>query len=158
MGTPSFITQLRTHIGHDLLWLIGAECVIVRSAPRTEVLLVQRADNGIWTNVAGIVEPGEHPRVTVVREAEEEASVQVAAPRLLWVRVSEQITYPNGDQCQYLDHGFVADWLTGEARVGDDESMAVGWFAPDALPSPIAPRAAELIDLALAPAGDVVLG
>ena len=40
----------------------------------------------------------------------------------------------NGDLATYLDHTFACTWLDGEAYVADDESVEVGWFAPDALP------------------------
>jgi hypothetical protein len=50
------------------------------------------------------------------------------------VSVSSLLHYPNGDQAQYLDLTFRCRPVAGEARVNDDESLEVGWFAPDALP------------------------
>lgn len=135
MATPAFITELRRRIGHDLLWLIGCSGVVLRGeGPDTEVLLVRRADDGRWTPVCGIVEPGERPDQTVVREAAEEAGVQVRVESLLRIDVGEPITYPNGDRCQYLDHDFWCRWLSGEPRVGDDESSEVGFFPVGDLP------------------------
>ncbi len=137
MGTPDFITELRRHVGHAPLWLIGTAAVVLRDAQwGPEVLLVRRSDTAEWSLVSGIVDPGEHPRDTIVREAMEETQVTIKVERMLWVVVDEPITYPNGDECQYLNHGFAARWVSGEARVGDEESTEVGWFPVDALPTP----------------------
>ncbi|MCC2592337.1 NUDIX domain-containing protein [Tessaracoccus sp. OS52] len=137
MPIPDFIAELRSRIGTAPLWLAGAAAVILRDGPAgPEVLLVRRSDTGEWSLVSGIVDPGEHPVDTLVREATEEAGVEIEVEQLLWLTVGDPITYPNGDQCQFLDHGFLARWVSGEAVVGDDESTAVGWFPVDSLPSP----------------------
>jgi 8-oxo-dGTP pyrophosphatase MutT (NUDIX family) len=56
MPIPQF--DLRAAIGHAPLWLIGVTAVVIRD---DEVLLIERADNGIWAPVTGIVDPGEEP-------------------------------------------------------------------------------------------------
>ena len=63
MPTPDFVLDLRARIGHDLLWLSGVSAVVLRPAPGggEEVLLVRRSDNGAWTPVTGIIDPGEEP-------------------------------------------------------------------------------------------------
>ena len=70
MPTPDFILRLREKIGHDLLWLPGVTAVVLDD--RNRVLLGRRADNGRWTLITGILEPGEQPAVGVVREVLEE--------------------------------------------------------------------------------------
>ncbi len=50
------------------------------------------------------------------------------------VQALEQVTYMNGDICQYMDITFRCRAVGGEARVNDDESLEVGWFTVDALP------------------------
>ena len=131
MPVPDFILRLRERIGHDLLWLPGATAVVLAE---DRVLLVQRADNGRWAPVSGIVDPGEHPEETVVREALEEAGVTCEVEALAWVNVTEPISYPNGDVSQYLDLTYRCRWLGGEPYVADDESLDVRWFSLDALP------------------------
>ena len=132
MPTPDFIVRLRRKIGHDPLWLPGATAVVLNG---DEVLLVRRSDNGEWTPVTGIVDPGEHPEQTATREVMEETGVFCAVDALVWVNVSEPTVHVNGDQAQYLDHTFRCRYLTGTARVADDESADVGWFAVDDLPA-----------------------
>lgn len=133
MPTPPFIVDLRASIGHAPLWLMGANALVIRGA---EVLLVRRSDTGEWAPISGIVDPGEHPSETAVREALEEAGVVIEVERLLWTVVMDEITYANGDRCRFLDHGFRARWVSGEPYVADEESTEVAWFPVDALPSP----------------------
>lgn len=135
MPIPDFIVQLRSKVGHDPLWLIGCSAVIVRhQAGRRQVLLVRRSDNGRWTPVTGIVNPGEDPHTAAVREASEEACVRVRVDRLVWVSVTDPVTYENGDITQYLDHTFACTWESGEPAVGDDENTEAGFFNVDELP------------------------
>lgn len=139
MPTPEFILSLREKIGSHPLWLSGVTAVILRgdiapSADDREVLLVRRADNGNWTPVTGIIDPGEHPAVAAEREALEEASVVVVTERLAQVGVTEPVVYGNGDRAQYLDLVFRCRYVRGEAAVGDEENTEVCWYRLDALP------------------------
>jgi len=136
MPIPPYVSHLRTMVGTELLWMPGVTAVVLRPGVdgADEVLLVKRSDNGAWTPVTGIVDPGEDPHVTAVREVEEEACVVAEVERLVWVSASGVVTHVNGDLGQYLDHTFRCRWVSGEPRPGDDESTDAGWFPLDALP------------------------
>ena len=58
------------------------------------------------------------------------------------------IRHPNGDLASYLDLTFACTWRSGEARIADDESTDVGWFATGALP-PMRDVLRERIDAAV---------
>jgi len=143
---PDFVAELRRHVGHAPLWLPGVTAVVRRD---DEVLLVRRADNGDWTPITGIVEPGEQPAIAAVREVREETGVDVEVERLSWVSVSPPVVHVNGDQAQYLDHCFLCTYVDGEAHVADDESQDVAWFPVDALPQ-MRPEFGDRIHQALA--------
>ena len=74
---PDFVLALREKIGHDPLWLPGVTAVVRRG---DQVLLVERADNGRWTPITGIPDPGEEPADAANRELQEE--VGYAARRI----------------------------------------------------------------------------
>lgn len=140
------------------MWLPGACAVVLRPLDDPiEVLLVKRSDNGYWTPIKGIMDPGETVGETVVREALEETGVQIEVDRLVAVGVLGPVTYDNGDVSTYLDHTVRAAWLSGDPYVGDDESSAVGWFRLDQLPEPMAPGDLARINVAVANPPDVVL-
>ena len=149
MTTPRFILELRTHIGHDPLWLIGVTGLVRNTSG--QILLGKRADTGEWALVYGINEPGEQPADTVIREIKEETGVDAIVTALASVISSPRtITYANGDQARYMDHSFVCTVKPGgvtEPTVGDDESLEVGWFDRSALPSPLAESTKERLRL-----------
>jgi ADP-ribose pyrophosphatase YjhB (NUDIX family) len=146
MPIPDFIVELRRLVGRTRLWLPGVTAVVRRD---DELLLVQRADNHQWTPVTGIVDPGEEPAVCAVREAREEAGVEIRVDRLAMTAVTEEMRYANGDQAVYLDLTFACTWLSGEAHVADDESIDVRWWPVQGLPDGTCEDLRPLIDAAL---------
>lgn len=157
MPTPDFIVDLRKKIGNAPLWLPGITAIVLKHVPEDapvwevpKVLLVKRADNGQWTPVCGIVEPGEEPHVAAIREVEEETGLFVEVAALLGVGATGQVTYPNGDQTSYMDTAMRCILTDREGTplnptapdfdertepvIGDDESVEVGWFSAAQLP------------------------
>lgn len=128
---PDFVVELRRLVGDHPLWMPGVTAVIRRG---DEVLLVRRADNGRWTPVTGITDPGEEPAVTAAREAMEETGTRIRVDRLAATSVHPEVTYDNGDRASYLDLTFACTWLEGEAHVADDESSDVRWWPLSSLP------------------------
>src|SRR4051794_8572926 len=113
------------------MWLPGVTAVVSRGE---EVLLVQRADNGAWTPVTGIPEPGEEPAVAAARETLEETGVVVSVDRLASTGAHAGIVHANGDLASYLDLTFACTYVSGDAHVADEESLDVRWFRLHALP------------------------
>ncbi|AVM63685.1 MULTISPECIES: NUDIX hydrolase [Dietzia] len=148
MSIPDFVLKLREHVGTAPLWLAGATAVI-RHPDRERILLVRRSDNGWWTPVTGIIDPGEHPAHTAVREAREEAAVDIRVDRLASLGVSRMVTYANGDRAQYIDHTFACTYLGGEPHPADGENTDARWFAIDDLPD-MSPHMLARIEAGLA--------
>ena len=107
-----------------------------RVAPAV-IVLVQREDrallarsahfaDGVYSTLAGFVEPGESLEECVHREILEEVGVRVANLRYFG---SQPHPFPNS-----LMVGFVADWADGEIRIDPTEIQDAAWFSPDALP------------------------
>ncbi|MFJ9037373.1 NUDIX hydrolase [Streptomyces sp. NPDC102406] len=132
MATPEFIRTIRARAGHQLLYLPGVTAVVLDG--EGQVLLGRRSDTGKWELPAGIAEPGEQPADVATREVLEETGVECVAERVVLVEALEPLTYPNGDECAFMDTTFRCRATGGEARVNDDESLEVAWFPLDALP------------------------
>jgi 8-oxo-dGTP diphosphatase len=122
---------MRRLVGHHLLMLSSVTAVTLNDAG--EILLGQRSDNGLWSTISGVLEPGEQPADAILREVQEETGVDAVIERLAGVALHQHL-YPNGDICHYVNTWFRCRAVGGTARVNDDESLAVGWFRPDALP------------------------
>lgn len=147
MPVPEFIRDLRAHLGHAPLWLPGVSVVVLDADER--LLLTHRADSGEWAVPSGILEPGEQPGHAALRELREETGIEAELLRVASIDVSPPIHYPNGDVAQYLTVNFLARYLRGDACACDDENHDVAWFAPDALPDPLAATTRTRIDQAL---------
>ncbi|MCU1526723.1 MAG: ADP-ribose pyrophosphatase [Frondihabitans sp.] len=149
MATPDFVLALREKIGTMPLWLSGVTAVVVRQVDgHDELLLVRRSDNGAWTPVTGIIDPGEEPARAAAREVREEADVVAVPVRLAGVGVTAAITYSNGDVTQYLDLIFRFSYVSGVPFPADGENSEAAWFARDSLP-PMSDEMLGRIDTAL---------
>ncbi|WP_026553804.1 NUDIX hydrolase [Arthrobacter sp. 35W] len=147
MPAPDFLLSLRAKIGHDPLWLPGVKGVVFDDDGR--VLLGQRADTGEWALITGMLDPGEEPASGLLREIFEETAVEAGIEGLVAIDVVGPVTFPNGDVCDFLNIVFRCRYLGGEARVNDDESLDVRWFALDELPA-MRPGHLKSIEQALA--------
>ena len=142
MATPGFVLSLREKVGHDLLMLVGVTAFVEDDEGR--LLMGRRADTGEWALVYGIAEPFEEPALSVRREVKEETGVDCVVSELVSVMAQhEEHVYGNSDRCQFVDVAFACrpdPSGNSEPFVGDDESLAVGWFSPEEPPRP-SPRA-----------------
>jgi 8-oxo-dGTP diphosphatase len=110
-----------------------------------EVLLLRRANTGYlddhWALVAGHVEPGESCVAAAVREAREEAGVDVAPDGLAPLCTVHRTDGSDRPIEQRADFFFAAESWSGEPIRGEpDRASALGWFALAALPSPVVPH------------------
>ncbi|NNF37293.1 MAG: NAD(+) diphosphatase [Gemmatimonadetes bacterium] len=85
-----------------------------------------RLPEGMYSTLAGFVEPGESLEAAVHREILEEADVRIDDLRYLG---SQPWPFPHS-----LMIGFTARWISGTPRPADGELEEVGWFHRDALP------------------------
>ena len=132
MPTPPFVVELRRSVWQAELWLPGVTAVVRRE---DEVLLVRRADNGAWTPVTGILEPGEEAAAGAASEVMEETAVQVRVERLASTGVMRRVVHVNGDVASYLDLTFACTWVAGEPYPADDETSDVQWCPLSSLPA-----------------------
>jgi 8-oxo-dGTP pyrophosphatase MutT (NUDIX family) len=134
MAISPYIKWLRQLVGHDLLVLPSA--AVLPRDDEGRILLVRIIDTGQWAVIGGSVEPDESPQQAAVREAEEEAGVQVALGPILGVIGGPEyrVTYPNGDETSYVTTLFDATVIDGSPRPDGDETSAAQWWPGDELP------------------------
>ena len=120
-----------------------AVMVLVRDG---EKLLLARSPHfkpGVFSALAGFVEPGETLEACAKREVREEVGIAIANLRYFH---SQPWPFPNS-----LMVAFFADYAGGNIKPDPDEIEAADWFSPDALPvlpEPIS-ISRRLIDAAL---------
>lgn len=128
MGISPYIARLRERVGHDLLLLPSVSVLCEDDAGR--ILLVRQRDGGQWGTIGGFVEPDEDPRAAAVREAKEEAGVDVELLGILDVLGGPEfhVTYPNADEAAYVSIVFSARVVGGVERPDGDETIEVAWL------------------------------
>ena len=92
-----------------------------------------------------------------MREVFGETTVHVKVDRVLWIQALPESEYVNGDKVQYFDVAFRCSRVSGEARIGDDESSNVRWWKIDDLP-PMDQRFVDMIHVASTSTPGVLLG
>jgi len=103
---------------------------IIVSVERGDEILLGRGPGfppGIYSVLAGFVEPGESVEEAVAREVREEAGVEVEDVRYF---ASQPWPYPHS-----LMLGFQARWRSGELRIDPSELEDAAWFHRDELPT-----------------------
>jgi NAD+ diphosphatase len=103
-----------------------AAIVLVR---RGEEVLLARSPQfpkGMYSALAGFVEPGETLEECVRREVGEEVGISLGEVRYF---ASQPWPFPNS-----LMVGFVAEYAGGDLAPDPEEIEDAGWFRPDALP------------------------
>jgi NAD+ diphosphatase len=113
---------------------------------RRELLLARahRFAPGMYSALAGFVEPGETIEDCVRREVREEVNVDIGSPLYF---ASQSWPFPHS-----LMIAFTAEYASGDMRPSDPEIADAQWFALDALPqlpSPVS-IARRLIDATVA--------
>lgn len=133
VGIPLY-QLIRQYIGKQAYIGVGAAAIVYDPAGR--LLLQHRSDTGLWGLPGGGMELGERIDLTVVHEVQEETGFEVAVERLLAVYSDDRfnVAYPNGDQVKVIGVIFECRITGGSARPDGQESLAVDFFAVDALP------------------------
>jgi ADP-ribose pyrophosphatase YjhB (NUDIX family) len=102
---------------------------------RGEILLVQRADTGVWLYPTGWADIGYSASEVAVKEVLEETGMEVEPVRLIAVLDGLRLGFTSVPLYSLVFH---CRLLGGELRRHPLECADVGWFAEDALPEPLA--------------------
>ena len=96
-----------------------------------EILLVRRADSGIWLYPTGWADVGYSPAEVAVKEVVEETGIECVPERLVAVIDGQRMGFSRFGMYMLLFH---CRALGGDLRPHPLETSDVGWFARDGLP------------------------
>ncbi len=99
------------------------------------ILLVQRADSGVWLYPTGWADIGYSPAEVAVKEVEEETGIACVPERVIAVLDGMRLGFTRIPLYSVV---FSCRATGGELAAHPLECADVGWFAEDDLPSPIA--------------------
>lgn len=108
---------------------VGCSAVVL-SPDSQKVLLIQRADNGLWAVPGGYLEPGENLTEACAREVLEETGIRVQVGRLIAVYTDPNLLleYQDGNRWQIVVFLFAATPVGGQIN-NSNESTDVGYFS-----------------------------
>ena len=113
---------------------VGVAIIITKD---DQVLLMKRKGLhgiGTWSTPGGHLDFGETPEQCAAREAKEEVGLDVVDIRFRAV---------TNDLFETTGRHYITIWMDGESTLGEpaiaakDEVEEIGWYAWDALPSPL---------------------
>jgi len=149
-GIVPFDALERAHRDEALAWIDSGVELCRRAKPATppkhlvayfvvvddgHMLLVDHRNAQLWLPPGGHVEPGEHPRTTVLRELAEELGLSpthaIAAPLMLTVTTTVGLSAGHTDvSLWYVIHGDRRQAITWD----ENEFSGIRWFAFDDVP------------------------
>lgn len=104
-------------------------CVIGLVTRGPEILLARgvRHPEGMFSTLAGFIEPGENAEEAFAREVKEEVNIEVQNVQYF---ASQPWPFPG-----QLMLGFTAEYLAGDIQVDGEEIIEAHWFTPKTIPS-----------------------
>ncbi|MBT2229499.1 NUDIX domain-containing protein [Nonomuraea sp. NEAU-A123] len=127
MAISPHLAGVRAKVGSDLLMLPSVSGFVFDSAGRA--LMARHGDVGLWAAPGGGVDPDERPEEALVRELQEELTINVALRGLIGVYGGPEFrtVYPNGHQCAYVIAVYGCVIESGTPTPDGDEITDARW-------------------------------
>lgn len=124
-------------VGHGVAGYVTPKVAVgaVVGNDRDEMLLIQRGDSGVWLYPTGWADVGYSAAEVVVKEVAEETGIQVEPVRLIALIDGLRL---GARGLPFYSLVFHCRAVGGSLEPHPLEAQAVGWFAEDALPEPLA--------------------
>lgn len=131
--TDHFVQEWLESVGEGVPGYVTPKVAIgaIVGNDRDELLLVQRADSGIWLYPTGWADVGYSPAEVAVKEVAEETGIECEPERLLAVIDGQRMGFSRFGMYMLLFHCRATG---GELQGHPLETSDVGWFANGQLP------------------------
>jgi ADP-ribose pyrophosphatase YjhB (NUDIX family) len=135
LDADGYVTQWLSEVGRGVPGYQTPKVAVGAAVTneRGQLLLIRRADSGMWLYPTGWCDVGYSAPEVVVKEVEEETGIQVEPVRLIGVLDGMRLGESRIPLYSLL---FFCRAVGGELRLHPLEVSDAGWFARDALPSP----------------------
>jgi ADP-ribose pyrophosphatase YjhB (NUDIX family) len=100
-----------------------------------EILLIQRADSGLWLYPTGWADIGYSASEVAVKEVFEETGIEIEPVRIIAVLDGLRLGFTSVPLYSLVFH---CRAVGGQLHRHPLETLSAGWFAEDALPTPLA--------------------
>ncbi|MDA8040101.1 MAG: NUDIX hydrolase N-terminal domain-containing protein [Actinomycetota bacterium] len=132
-----FVNEWLKGVGSGITGYVTPKMAIgaVVGNEKGEILLVQRADSGVWLYPTGWADIGYSAAEVAAKEVREETGIEAEPERLIMVLDGLRVGIT---QVPLYSLVFFLRPTGGELRAHPLECQDVGWFAEDAMPSPLA--------------------
>jgi ADP-ribose pyrophosphatase YjhB (NUDIX family) len=138
-STVELVEEWMKHVGRGVAGYqtpkVGIGAVVGNAAG--EILLIQRADSGVWLYPTGWADVGYSPAEVAVKEVLEETGIVCVPKRLIAVIDGLRAGFTRMPLYSLV---FLCTAVGGELRPHPQECRDVGWFREDAMPEPLAGR------------------
>ena len=124
-------------VGHGVAGYVTPKIAVgaVVGDEEGRILLVQRGDSGVWLYPTGWADIGYSASEVAVKEVLEETGIECEPVRLIAVLDGLRLGFTSIPLYSLVFH---CRKLGGELKGHELETRAVGWFAEDELPQPLA--------------------
>lgn len=141
-----YIKEIRNFIGSRPLIIVGSTIVVMND--KKEILFQFRSDTKEWGLPGGAMEMGETLEQTAERELYEETGLKAQSLKFVDVLSGNHLyfKYPNGDEVYNVICVYLAEGISGELAMNDDESLDLKYFSIKELPSKLDERARLIIE------------
>lgn len=135
--TDHFVQEWLDSVGQGVAGYVTPKVAVgaVVGNDQGQILLVQRADSGIWLYPTGWADVGYSPAEVAMKEVEEETGILCEPVRLIAVLDGLRMGFTRAPLYSLVFH---CKAVGGSLKPHPLETAAVGWFSEDDLPWPVA--------------------
>jgi len=127
-----YVTYIRSLVGNNKI-IMNAGAVVIYNK-KNEILLQHRGDDHFWGLPGGIMEIGETPKQTAIRETFEETGYKIKLTGYLGDYHNFNKEWPGGDKAHIICFIFKGEIVSGEMVIDGLETLDLKWFDKETLP------------------------